>query len=355
MADLSKLGCDSLRIYHSGASSAGAAQTVESDCLGGYISSTEVKTYDISVANAIANVSILMASGSLPAGNVTKVICTATDTVKLQVNGVDGSTVTLADGNTVQINMNNVGSPEHFVRLSRSGTMATGTATLTLSTRVNNVYAGQDIDSTDAGTGIDQYRMIALKNETAAPITNLRIWLPKLGTQLISAVAQLGSSGSGTIQVTGGTNLNDWPATGWCRIEQSTGALREVVYYSSRTSTVLTVPSTGRARLGTTAAAGASTDKIFPIPGMRIALDADGVDAASHLYDVIADENTEPVIDGDWACGGDDDDTLGNALLIDTIASGSVVPIWIHKEIPEGAKATTTSYNGIVYCFDGTF
>jgi hypothetical protein len=42
---------------------------------------------------------------------------------------------------------------------------------------------------------------------------------------------------------------------------------REIVYYTSRTNTQLTVPAAGRSQLGTTAAAGASTDSSTRCPG----------------------------------------------------------------------------------------
>ena len=351
--DYSKIGCDSLRLYHTGASSAGSVQSDESLSLGGFVSSTEIKTYDVSVASPIANVNILYASGALPVGNTTKVICTATDTVKLQVGGVDGGAVTLANGDTVQLNMNNVNQPERFVRVSRSGSMATGTATLTLSTKLNNVFAQQDVVSANALSGISKYRMIVLKNETGSTMSNVKIWLPKLGTLLVSNAGQLGSSGSGTITINTGT-FADWPVCGWCRIETSGGVLREVVYYSSKTNTTLTVPSTGRGRIGTSAAAGSSTDKLIPIPGMRIALDGDGVQDDSYEYATIANENTAPTISGSWVSGSDDDSSAGHALLISSVPVDGVIPLWLNKEMPASSKATAESYYGINIGHDGT-
>ena len=83
-------------------------------------------------------------------------------------------------------------------------------------------------------------------------------------------------SGSGTITTATASGFADWPSQGWARIKTSGGTLREIVYYTSRTATSLTVPSAGRARLGSSAAAGSATDTVDAVPGLRIGLEALG-------------------------------------------------------------------------------
>ena len=84
-------------------------------------------------------------------------------------------------------------------------------------------------------------------------------WGSTTGTQQISNSGQLGASGAGTISTTG--SFATWPASGLCLITNA-GVVREFVFYSSRTAQTLTVPATGRARLGTSQSAGAGTDTL---------------------------------------------------------------------------------------------
>lgn len=88
---------------------------------------------------------------------------------------------------------------------------------------------------------------------------------------------QLGDSGAGTISTTGDFDAagDVWPASGYAQVLNSSGALRETIYYSSRTSTALTVDANGRAQLGTSADAGESDDTVVP---------GDVVEERQHIY-----------------------------------------------------------------------
>jgi hypothetical protein len=74
-------------------------------------------------------------------------------------------------------------------------------------------------------------------------------YIGTLGTQRVSAGGQLGASGSGTITIS--RRFLRLADTGFCHVKTSGGSTREIVYYSSRTGTVLTVPTAGRGLLGT--------------------------------------------------------------------------------------------------------
>lgn len=352
MADLSKIGCDSFRLYFSGAASAGDAQTDPTAALGGFCSSTEEKTYDVTISSAIAGVSVLYVSANVPQTGSTIEVVDST-TLKMLVDGVSGDDVTIADGNTVQLNMNAEDRPDQFIRVSRSGAISGGPASLSLSVKLNNLLGLSDVSSADAASGLETYRMVFFKNETAVTLSNLKIFLPQLGTTRVSASAQLSGSGAGTITISSGS-FEDWPESGYCRIEQTGGTLREIVYYASRTSTSLSVPSSGRGLLGTSAAAGAGTDNLFPVPGIRLGLDDDGVQDATFEYATIADENTAPTsVSTYWASGTTSDDSIERALSVATIGAGKILGIWVHQEVPAGCKATVSRKIGVSFVFDG--
>jgi hypothetical protein len=352
MADSSKIGCDSVRIYHTGAASAGAAQAVPANSLGGFISSNEAPVYDIDVELPITGLSMLYASGNLPRTG-TQVKRVDAGNVRLIVAGVDGSNVAIADGDTVQINMNLIGEPEKFARVSRSGAITGDTADLVLTTKLNNLFGMEDVSSADAITGISTYRMMGIKNVSAGTITNLRIYLPQLGTQNVSAGAFLPASGAGAISISTGT-FDNWPASGWCRVENSSGTYKETVYYTSRSSTSLTVPAAGRALLGSSAVVGTGTDKVFAVPGIRIGLEDDGVQLATYAYPVIANDNTAPTtVSAYWTSGTDDNNVAEHSLYVASIVSGSILGVWAHEHVPAGAIATTTRYSGVILQYDG--
>lgn len=97
------------------------------------------------------------------------------------------------------------------------------------------------------------------------------------GTEQTTDDAQLGDSGSGTITTTG--DFDDaggpWPSVGYAQVLTASGGVRETIYYSSRTSTSLTVDANGRGQIGTSADAGESDDTVVP---------GDIVEERQHIY-----------------------------------------------------------------------
>jgi hypothetical protein len=167
-------------------------------------------------------------------------------------------------------------------------------------------------------------------------------YLPQLGTSQISAATQLGASGLGTITLSSG-NFNDWPQSGFCRIQTTGGTLKEIVYYSGRTANTLSVPAAGRAQLGTTAAAGAATDNIYAVPGLRIAGEA----PVANAIQTIVDDTTQPS-GRTWSTGI----ATGNGVSIGTLASGAEYGLWLERTIAPGTTATPLAQYGIKFQFD---
>ena len=323
---------DSLRLFLTGAASDGGAQADPDLSLGNYRSSTEVVMLSHTVATPISNVTIDYISGANGPG-IGSIIAVSVDTLAYSgPGGSQGAAVTILNGETKILEDGT--SANSYVRVTRtSAAILAGTATLTIVENLNNVIGFDNISSAEALAGDDEYRFFCIKNSSATEVESVFVWIKTLGTQRISGTTQLGAAGAGTIALAAG-NFDDWPDSGWCHIKDSGGSIREIVYYSSRTSTVLTVPATGRARLGTSAGAGAGTDTVDAVPGIRIAKEAPSAQPAG-FFQTIANEDTAPAGPPTYVTGI----TEGTGLDIGDLAAGSIYAIIIHRETPAATVA----------------
>lgn len=183
------------------------------------------------------------------------------------------------------------------------------------------------IDETGSAPNTSTYNAFMLTNQSALSqdITSLNIWIGTVGTQRLTGTAQLSGIGGGTITTATANGFADWPSQGWAHIK--TGAVtREIVYYTSRTSTSLTVPSGGRGLLGTSAAAGSATDTIDAVPGVRIGKETADSD---NKIQTIASASTAP--SGiTWDTGI----TSATGLTIATLAPTANAGLWFNLDIP---------------------
>ncbi len=331
---------DSLRRYLSGAGSDGGAQSDPDASLGGYRSSSPVGGMGVSRAGAISNLTIDYAAPENGTGDGT-LEATGSGTIRWTApGGSAGADVAIGNGETKLVESG--GESGRFLIVSRtSAASLTGTETVTLADVYNNVIGMGNVSSADAASGADHYRAIMLKNVNAVAISDLKAYLATLGTQAVSDSADLDGSGAGTITTT--DSFADWPESGFCRIAQSGGTLREIVYYTSRTETSLTVPAEGRGMLGTSAAAGANDDKLDAVPGIRLASET----PVSDEIQTIADEETAPA-GVSWNTGID----AAGGIDLGTLAAGEMVGLWIHRQVAEGTAASPSVLNHIRYRFD---
>lgn len=333
---------DALREYLSGAASAGGAQTNPSASLGNHRSSTEVDCLGISIANAVSGVTVDYASAMNGIGTGT---LTATDSTHLTWTPPGGTT-----GNAVEFSgtesklLEGASSPGKFLRVTGTTPFSGGPSTITLTDLFNNFFGMDNIAVADATAGITQYRATLVRNVSTVDVTGFKRYIASLGTQRTSDAAWLSGSGSGTITTTG--SLADWPDEGWAQVRNSGGTLKEVVYYTSRNGTTLTIPAAGRGLLGTSATAGANTDTITPVPGIALAIDTEGVVAGTEAIQTIASQTTAPA-SVTWNLGI----TAGGGLNIGTLTPGQQVGIWIRRHIPAGAIATPKAINRVVNTF----
>lgn len=257
-----------------------------------------------------------------------KIRAASTTELQYQAPGDDyGTAVTVAANTSVLLESDTASKAVRVYRDSvYSAAPLGGTMTLDLVAGMNNLIGGTNADE----NGGDHYAAFALCNHSAADITSITIGPQELGTVATTDSAQLGATGAGTVTTT--DSYTDWPATGWALIETNAPATREAVYYSSRTDTALTVPAAGRGLLGTTAAAGASTDTVTPIAPLRIAVETPSAGAVQ----TIADSTTAPT-GVSW----------GFAATHSTLEPGDWVAVWMHRDVPAGATVTTEQQSGV--------
>jgi len=201
-----------------------------------------------------------------------------------------------------------------------------GSMTLDLFRQYNNTIGGANI--TEAGGST--YGCIYIANHSDATLTSITLAPAELGTQRTSDSAQLSGSGSGTITTTG--SLADWPSYGWCHVRSSGGTTKELVYYSSRTSTSLTVPAAGRALLGTSATAGSGTDTITPVAPFRLWAETPTAGAVQ----TIANNTTAPS-GASWVF----------TTTVGTLLPGEDRAVWMHRQVPANATVNTQQVSAL--------
>jgi hypothetical protein len=347
MSDL-RTRADSLREYLTGAGIDAGAQTDTNLSLGGFRSETEARSLGIVLTNALFGITVDYASGSNGWGNGVLTAVSA-DYVSWQTPGGSvGPSLFLPAPNSTGL-AESGGDPASYLRITRITTdpIQGGPCTVNLNPIFDNVFGFKDVASADASTGISEYRCTMIRNEAAGDVLNLARWIATLASSPVSDVLQLGVSGSGSIQTS--ASFADWPDAGWCRIETSGGVLREIVYYTSRTGTVLTVPATGRARLGTVAAAGAITDSLYAVPGIALAIDPTGVQFFGTGVQSIPNATTAPA-GVSWNTGI----RKTTGLLIGSLPTSHQVGIWMWREMPAGAVSTPSALDQTSTYFDAT-
>jgi hypothetical protein len=331
-----KTKADSLAILLTN-ESAFPAEITDDESLGGYTSNKYADKKGFYVSGNLIGVEILRLAGPEGIGSIE-----AVDENNLRFtapSGIPGAAVTIANNETKMLEDGT--EPAYFAVVKRKTIEdLKGSLTINIVAIYNNVFGMSNISGAEQQAGENKLRCIALKNVHASlSITNLKVWIKTLGTQRVSDIDQLGASGAGTIETAG--SLADWPLTGFCRIETAAGSLREIVYYSNRNSVVITVPAAGRALLGTSSAAGTATDKIYPIPGVKIASESpDG----NGLFSIADDENDIEAVSGlSWTTGI----IAANGLNIGSMASNAKMGCWIWLVVPVGQTAAATLENSL--------
>lgn len=347
MADQNS-NAQALAWYHTGAGSHEAAQADPDASLGNYRSSTLAKEIGFSDAGGISGITVNEVSGANGTGSGTLTASSTSGLKWTAPSGSQGSEVTIANGETKVIE--DGGDPSKWIEVTRtSASDLSGSSTVTITDTKNNVFGMDNVTSAEASAGDDEYRGFALHNGSGGSVQNVKVSIRVLGTQRTSDGAQLSGSGAGTVTTTG--SLADWPEQGYACIKTSGGTIREIVQYTSRTSTSLTVPANSRGMLGTSAAAGASDDTIDAVPGIRIAVESPSAQPNGYVQ-TIADEDTAPT-GLTWSTPYTaSSSAASDAISIGTMADDDFEVIWQHRDTPASASSDASALHHLQINFD---
>ena len=318
---------DALRLYLTGADGDGNAQADPDASLGNYRSSTQVQGVGHFLKNPIPGLRIDyvapengLGEGIL-ASDGSSVAWTPPD-------GTRGDYVTIANGDTVVVPAGG-GEPGKYLRVTRtSASSLDGSTTVTIVDVFNGLF--DNVGNAERAAGDTEYRCLAFKVGPYATIRDLKVWLGLLGTA--GAVDSSGYAASGAVTVTSKTSLADWPASGFARNETTL----EVLYYTERTATALTVPAGGRDVWGDALAAGLEDQVISPISGIRIGVEAPSAQPTGS-FSTAADEDTDP---GGITFKHPSSSTDGDVREPGTLTAGQIYGLWVERSVPGGAAAT---------------
>jgi len=334
---------DSLGLFLTGATSDGGVQADPDLSFGNYRSSSRLEQIGFQIANPIHGIVIERLGGGNGYGlGSLEAVAGGAALRWTSPEEEPGEPVEIANGQTKMLESG--GDYRKFIVVSRNTALPLkGTATVLLIPVYNDVIASSNVSDGERVAGEVKLRCIALKSLHAQySIMNLKVWVGTLGNQQISDAGQLPGAGAGTLATTG--TFTDWPDSGFCRITTAAGTLREIVYYSSRTATVLTVPAAGRGLLETAAAAGAASDKLDAVPGVKIAKEAP---AGGH-FSVAANENDTSAVSGlDWSTGITGD----TGIVCGSLAMNEIVGIWLWLLVVAGQSASPKFENIIKWEF----
>lgn len=334
---------DSVRYYLTGATTHFGAQTDHNASLGNHQSSTELGSA-FNVASPISGLTVDFVSpdNGVGAGSL---VATGNDTVKwTPPAATQGSNVTILNGETKTVEG---ADPNKYIRITRtSASPLSGTATVTVSDFVNNATGFDNLSEAERAAGDTEYRGICIENVSAVALAGVKVRLALQGTRQTTNVTQLPASGAGLIKTTG--SFADWPDKGYVMILTSGAAVRESVYYSSRTADELTVPATGRALQGTSAAAGLSTDTVDAIPSIAIGVEAPNSQPSGN-FQTIANESTAPT-----AVTFSQPVSDAAAINIGALGINNIYGIWFRRVFPVGGQSVTSAINKITTLFEGS-
>jgi hypothetical protein len=336
------LGPDALRFWLTGAASDGGVQADPDASLGNFRSATESRRVGMIFSSPIPGITILMAARINGADGVTGSLQapTADRLIYAAPSGVPGPAITILNGQTRTLW--DGADPSKWIRVTRtSANPLAGAGMVEFTDVFYDVFGMLPAPEAESSAGGDRYRAVILRAEE--PVASLTLSIPgSIDTGGIasgtSTVTGLPAAGAGTITAIANSFL-DWPTKGWCKVSNAIGVLKEVVYYSSRTDTVLTVPALGRARLGTVATAGVIFDLLVPVPGIRIGTEV----PVAGAIQTIANEMTAPV-GITWSVG---------SIAAGSLSGGQMLGLWVHRELPAGVSAYPKVHNRIRVSFLG--
>lgn len=335
-------GGQALSFWLTGAAEDNGTQPTQINSLGGYRSSTEASRVGFLLnGNGIRGVHVRQASGKNGEGNG-NIIASSSTTLRYTApnSTTQGPAVSVPENWYATLYDGQDSSKWVRVYRETDAPAMTGTIQLEFVPQFNNVF-GASNSTNEGGT---TYRGVMVRNESFGTITDIKFAVLPLCTA-VQTYGYLSASGAGEIA----GEFCEFPHKGFARIHDAGGTLREIVYYASRTDSILNVASTGRAMLGSTATLGSPTDTIRAIPAISLGVElADP--AVNGPVQTIADETTAPT-----AISFSNSTTLSSGVEIASLAASENACLWIRRELHADIDATAKVLNSIQvsFVFDG--
>ncbi len=346
MAELGTVA-DGIRFYHTGADADACSERDADASLGGFRALEQHEDLVFRRVNALPGLVIEYVAGENAAGATGVVVGSGSLTGEggdlvtwTPPGGSPGAAVSVPAGTTKLVEGGT--NADKFVRVRRTGAAdLEGIETVVLAEAFNNVVGLDDVSSAEALAGTENYRALMARVESAVVVQNVSVWLRPFETAAVTDTAQLGPTGAGTLGSTAG--YQNWAKRGFGRIRTGGTALAELVYYDSRTDSVLNVPAWGRGLGGTTAAAGGATDTVEPVPGLRIASET----PAGGAIQTIANDTIAPA-GRTWNTGL----TAAEGLSLGTLAASAMFGLWFERIVPAGMVGDAFMPVAVGYSFD---
>lgn len=348
MADV-LTGPDSLRFYHSGASSDGGSQSDESLSLGNYRAGDEIQCYeDVTLAGGTeGTIDFIAGFNGEGTGNIK---FEANDKVywKGPNNGY-GSAVTIAQSETKVVIDDSGSSYIRFTR-TQAGNFSDRNEDITLTAKANNLIGIRDTTEDDCKIDHTIARCIVVKNVHASDdLDELEFSCENNGTYQISDAEQLPATGAGLIGTSG--SFATWPASGWACVQHldlaGPSLQIEIVYYFARTASELFVSSAGRGRFGTMPMSGSDDDNILNISGILLGMEAPSAQPDGYFTNISEyGEYTRPA--------GVDFPTItlgGFNLSVGTLSAGEIYALWILHDCVPGQSGLSKLFSKIICGF----
>jgi len=202
------------------------------------------------------------------------------------------------------------------IRVRKSALPSTGEWAIRLRHRRNVLF--DDLQPSEATSGLTDYRCVILQNLGDLDLTSLTAWIDaRIDPTEVSSVSGYSVSGAITLNV---DSALGFPSSGLLKNETR----GEIMVYTSRTSTSFTVPAAGRAVLGSSVTGGQHEDVISCYTPISLATE-DGYPAS-----VAASREVGP--SGlSWTRP-----TEGSPLALSIFEADQIGVLWIRRMIPEG-------------------
>jgi hypothetical protein len=325
-------GGDVLRVHGSNAPSPGAGQVAIASDLGGNWASTERASFR--TLGAVARLTVARIGGSFDPG-LASVESDGAGSYRYTAPGQTSAgawTAVPSGGGAYWLPSGSAGAG---LRVTRTGAAApAGPVAIKILETHGGAFGARDATSAQRAAGLYLRRAWFLRNAGAGALA-VKVYLNPLGTARALA-ANYANAGAVTATLAG-DGPRDWPECGFAENE-NTG---EVLFYSARSATALTVPAYGRDAFSDGApAAGTIGDNLVPISGAILALETPVAGAIT----LIPSETSVP-FGLSWAHPWSAADP---AVLTATLASGGLVGLWMTRITVAGQAAAAIMRNEII-------